>query len=183
MANTLELQMKLKVQEKMLMKQAEREERNSEKERNKAKAALKKGNRDFAQLYAQNSVRSHNLSIQLQQNAAKVSSMVVDLKMAEVQAKMAKSLDSVVKEMEKYVGQMDLQKIAAATLKYDKIRGKVSDTQQIITQPEGSVEAEGAGLLDDLENEIMVEMDEQMPEFPSTEKPDEQHEEVGPSAA
>lgn len=175
--------MKLRVQEKMLNKQAEREERNAEKERNKAKAALKKGNRDFATLYAQNSVRSQNLALQLQQSAAKVSAMVVDLKMAEVQAKMAKSLDTVVKEMEKYVGQMDLQKIAAATMKYDKIRGKVSGAAEIMNQAEGSIESESADLLGDLENEIMVEMDEQMPEFPTAEKPVEQHDQMGPSAA
>ena len=160
MANTMELQLKLRVQEKMLMKEAQREEKNANKERNKAKAALKKGNREFARVYAENAIRSQNNAIFLQQNAAKVSSMVVDLKMAEVQAKMAKSLDMCVKELEKSVGSMDLTKIAAATLKYDQIRGKVSEGMSIINAADVQVQNESEDILGDLENEILLEMDQ-----------------------
>ena len=107
--------------------------------------------------------------------------MVLDLKMAEVQAKMAKSLDAVVKELEKSVGQMDMQKIAAAAVKYDKIRGRVSETAQIISTPEGDVEAESNDLLNILEDEIAEEYN--IPEIPSAEKEEERQTELQPSAA
>lgn len=172
MASTLDMQLKLRVQEKMLNKEAAREEKNADKERAKAKAALRKGQREFAKVYANNAIRSQQQALLLQQNAAKISSMVLDLKMAEVQKKMAQSLDAVVKELEKSVGQMDMEKIAAAAVKYDKIRGRVSETNQIITTPEGSVEAEGEDLLSALENEIAVEMDMEVPEIPIADTPE-----------
>ena len=184
MADTLELQCQLKVQEKMLLKNAEREERNANKERNKAKKALSQGNKDLARLYATNAVRSQNHALFLQQNAARISSMVVDLKMSEVQKKMAKSLDMVVKEMAKSVGQMDLEKIAASTLKYDQIRGKASMAGEIMNSPEGAVDAESADLLESLENEIMVELDTPILDIPTTDKPvKEQGHQEGPTAA
>ena len=179
----MELQCQLKVQEKMLLKSAEREEKNANKERNKAKKELATGNRDLAKLYATNAVRAQNQAFFLQQNAAKISAMVVDLKMSEVQKKMAKSLDTVVKEMGKSIGSMDLEKLAAATLKYDQVRGKVSEAGQMINATEGSVEAESANLLDSLENEILVEMDNPLNDIPTTDQPTKQTVAQGPSAA
>ena len=168
----MELQLQLRVQAKMLEKEAAREEKTADKERKKAKVALSKGQRDFATLYAQNAVKAQQHALFLQQNAAKVSSMVADLRIAEVQAKQAKTLESVVKDLEKSVGSMDLEKIAAATLKYDQLKGKTSTVQQIVA-PEIEVEAEGLDLLNILQDEIVAE-DEigfEIPITGTTEKP------------
>ena len=156
---TLDLQCQLRVQEKMLTKESQKEEREANKERNKAKLALKKGDRAAAQYHAQNAIRCQNHAQFLLQNASRISSMVVDLKMSDVQKDMAKNLDKVVKEMQKSVGSMNMEALAAAAVKYDAIRGKVSEAGSIINQTEAEVEGEGMSMLEDLENEIMVEMD------------------------
>ena len=105
-----ELKCSLQLQERMLRKQSEREEKTANKERNIAKRHLAKGERNFAQLHATNSIRAYQHAQFLRENAAHISQMIADLQIAEVQAKMAKSLNTACKEMEKYIGQMNLEK-------------------------------------------------------------------------
>ena len=146
----------LRFQEKMLNKQADKEEKNAKKERNIAKRHLAKGERAFAQFHATNSVRSEDHALFLRKSAAQVSQMVADLRMAEVQAKMAKSLNMAAKEMEKSLKNMNLEQIAKVSMKYDQLTGKTKEVQNILT-PEASIETGGMSLLDELENEIVCE--------------------------
>lgn len=162
-----ELICSLQLQEKMLLKQSQREEKNANKERNKAKSYLAKGERNFAQLHATNSIRSYQHAQFLRENAAHVSQMVADLKLADVQARMAKSLNTACKEMEKYIGSMDLEKIAQMSMKYDQLRGKTQTAQQIMA-PESDVDAVSTSLLDDLEQEIIAENTAKMEQLPTT---------------
>ena len=151
-----ELIFQLRFQEKMLSKEADKEDKNAMKERRIAKQHLAKGERNFAQYHATNSARSSQHSLFLRENAARVSQMIADLKMAEVQAKMAKSLNAACKEMEKSLKNMNLEQIAKISMKYDQLRGKTQEISQIL-KPEDAVEASGMNLLDELENEIVVE--------------------------
>ncbi|OHS94512.1 Charged multivesicular body protein 1b [Tritrichomonas foetus] len=166
-----EIIFQLRFQEKMLMKQAEREEKAANKERGIAKRHLAKGERNFAQLHATNSVRSSQHAQFLRENAARVSQMVADLRMAEVQAKMAKTLNTAVKEMEKYIGKMDLEKIAMMTLKYDQIRGKTQEAHQILAPADADLEANCESLLNDLDNEVMTESLMNAPVIPTSAVP------------
>lgn len=151
-----ELIFQLRFQEKMLNKQADKEEKNATKERNIAKRHLAKGERAFAQLHATNSVRSQEHSLFLRQNAAQISQMVADLRMAEVQAKMAKSLSVAAKEMEKSLKNMNLEQIAKVSMKYEQITGKSKEVQSMLS-PESTIESGGLSLISDLENEIVFE--------------------------
>lgn len=161
-----ELKCSLQLQERMLRKQSEREEKTANKERNIAKRHLAKGERNFAQLHATNSIRAYQHAQFLRENAAHISQMIADLQIAEVQAKMAKSLNTACKEMEKYIGSMDLEKIAQMSMKYDQLRGKAQTAQQLLA-PESDVDAVSASLLDDLQQEIITENAAQMEQLPT----------------
>lgn len=162
-----ELILQLRVQEKMLTKQSEREERTANKETGIAKRHLQKGERAFAQLHAGNAVRARQHAQFLRENAAQLSQMVCDLRMADLQAKTAKSLSAACKEMEKYIGQMNLEKIAETTLKYDELRGKTNAAHQMLT-PESDVDVMSASLLNDLVQEIMVDQEMMTDQIPNT---------------
>lgn len=177
-----ELLFNLKFQEKMLQKQAEKESKNANKERRIAKRHLQKGERNFAQLHATNSVRCEQHSMFLRQNAARVAGMIADLKMAEVQAKTAKMLDATCKEMAKYMENMDLEKIAATAVKYDQIRGKTQEVQQILA-PETDLEAGSSVLLDDLQNEILADQESLISQIPVAPQPVQQQQHEGRETA
>lgn len=162
-----ELRCSLQLQERMLRKQSEREEKTANKERNIAKRHLAKGERNFAQLHATNSIRAYQHAQFLRENAAHISQMVADLQIADVQARMAKSLNTACKEMEKYIGSMDLEKIAQMSMKYDQIRGKTQAAQELLA-PETDVDAVSSSLLDDLQQEIIAENTAQMEQIPTT---------------
>ena len=177
MTSSLDLQLQLRLQAKRLEKESLKEEKNATKERNKAKAALQKGDRGFAQLYAQNAVKAEQLSRFLLEQSAKVSSIVADLKMADMQKTMAKQMETVVKDLEKSVGTLNLQNIAASTLKYDQLKGKVSQTNELTSPIPLDLEHESIDMLGDLENEIMAEMDLDipLPDQPVAQKAKPQH--------
>lgn len=140
----------------MLETQANREEKNATKLRNKAKAALRKGNRPFAASYVQQSITAQNHSVFLLENAAQVSAMVCDLRMAEIEKTMAKSLAATVKQLEKSVASLDLEQIANMTYKLDQIRGNANAVHSTITTQEAIGEL-GEDLMRELMNEIEVE--------------------------
>lgn len=153
----INLQIELRTQMKMLEHQAKKQDTEAAKERRKAKLALQKNERNFANLYCTNAVRAEQQALFLRQNAAKLSSIICDLKMAQTQKQMLKAMGTTTKELQKAVGSMDLSKIANATLQYDKIRGKM-DTVNTLTAPtDATIENGSTDLLAQLENEMMTE--------------------------
>lgn len=166
-----EIIFKLKFQAKMLEKQAQRENKNALKERNIAKRHLAKGERSFAQLHAQNSTRASQMAEFLMQQASKVNGMACDVQMAQIQASTAKTLGAACKEMEKYIGTMDVEKIAAVAVKYDRIRGKVQAANEVMQPNDEMVGLGSESLLTLLENEIEQEQLVDMPEIPNTPLP------------
>ena len=161
-----ELIIQLRFQEKVLAKQADREDKNANKERNLAKKSLAKGDRSFAQYHATNSVRATQQAQFLRENAAHISSMIADLRLAEVQTKMAKAMNTAVKEMEKCIQKMDLEKISMMTLKYDQLRNDQKTAQQIIVPNDINVETDASALLEALDNEVAAEILADTPDIP-----------------
>jgi hypothetical protein len=151
-----------KMQAKMLEKQAQREMRNSEKERRIARGHLAKGQRAFAEHHAQASVRAKQLSEFYLKNSGAISSMMMDMQRAQVEKGMAKALGAAAKKMDEYIGTMNLEKIAQTTMQYDKLRGKTSTAHALVAPSDESVEVGASALLgtlaDELETEQMVEM-------------------------
>lgn len=152
----------------MLEKQAQRETKNALKERNIAKRHVAKGERNFAMLHAQNSTRATQMATFLMEQAAKVNGMACDVQMAQIQAQSAKTLSAACKEMEKYIGTMDLNKIAAVAVKYDKIRGKVQAANEVMQPTDEMVGLGSEALLTMLENEIEQEQLADIPIIPSS---------------
>jgi charged multivesicular body protein 1 len=153
-----ELVFKLKFQARMLEKQSQRELKNADKERRLAQQFLKKGQRAQATLHAQNCIRANQLSTFLAENSGRVQAMACDVQMAQVQAQMAKTLAGATKEMEKYINEMNLQKIAEMAVKYDQIRGKTQQAQQIMMPDDAAVQMNTDSLLTDLEQELEQEI-------------------------
>jgi charged multivesicular body protein 1 len=149
-----ELVFKLKFQARMLEKQSERELKNAEKERRLAQQFLRKGQKAQATLHAQNCVRANQLSQFLAENSGRVQAMACDVQMAQVQAQMSKTLATATTEMEKYINDCNLQKIAETAVKYDQIRGKVQQAQQILVPDDATVQMNADSLLADLEQEL-----------------------------
>ena len=157
----------LRFQAKMLEKQAQRENKEAMKERNIARRHLAKGERDFARLHAEKSARASQMAQFLAQQSSKVHGMACDVQMAQIQAKQAKILNSAVKEMEKSLKNMDLEKIAAVAIQYDKLRGKVGEANELIAPTDESIGVGSDALLSDLMNEIEQEQMVNMPSIPS----------------
>ena len=171
MSKDMELVFQLKFQAKMLEKQAQKESKNAMKERNMAKRFLQKGDRSLAALHAQNSTRASQLSQFFAEQSAKVTGMVCDIRMAQAQKGTAKMLEVACKEMEKSIGTMNLEKIAAVALKYDGLRGKVDQVNQLACPTEETVATGSDLLLADLENELEKESELQLPDVPIASEP------------
>lgn len=167
-AKDQEVLFKLKFQAKMLEKQAQKENKNAMKERNIAKRHLAKGERNFAMLHAQNATRSTQLATFIMEQASKVNGMACDVQMAQIQAQSAKTLSAACKEMEKYIGTMDLNKIAAVSVKYDKIRGKMQTANEVMQPTDEMVGLGTESLLSMLEQEIEQEQLADIAPIPST---------------
>ena len=164
-----EIIFQLRWQAKVLEKQAQKENKTALKERNLARRHLAKGERDFARLHAENSCRASQMAQFLAQQSSKVNGMMCDVRMAQIQAKQAKVLNAAVKEMEKHMNSMDLEKIAAVAIKYDQLRGKVGEAQALTAPTDEGVSLGSDALLMDLQNEIEQEEAVNLPTIPTAE--------------
>jgi charged multivesicular body protein 1 len=153
-----ELVFKLKFQARMLENQAKREMKNAEKERRLARSYLAKGQRPLALLHAQNSTRAAQFSTFLAENSGRVQGMACDVQMAQVQKSTAEALGKATKEMERYINDMNLEKIAAMAVKYDQIRGKTQQAHAIMMPDDATMQMNADALLGDLETEIEQEV-------------------------
>jgi charged multivesicular body protein 1 len=153
-----ELVFQLKFQARMLEKNSQRELKTAEKERKLAQQFLKKGQRPLALLHAQNCTRATQMSQFLAENSGRVQAMACDVQMAQVQKDMAKQLSAATKEMEKYVSQMNLQKMAETAMKYDQLKGKTETAQQLLVPDDATLQMNADALLCDLEQELEQEM-------------------------
>ena len=88
----MDTDIQLRMQAKQLEHEARRCQKESGKDRNKAKAELKKGNRGMAQMYAQTSVRADGQANTLLQQSAAVTAQRMDLQMARTTAETATAL-------------------------------------------------------------------------------------------
>jgi uncharacterized protein YtpQ (UPF0354 family) len=103
-------------------------------------------------------MRKLNGTLFFAENSGRVQAMACDVQMAQVQAQMAKTLGAATKEMEKYINEMNLQKIAEMAVKYDQIRGKTQQAQQILMPDDATTQMNTDSLLADLEQEIEGEL-------------------------
>lgn len=156
------------MQSKSLENEAKRLNKEATKERNKAKAALKKGNRGAAQLYAQNAVRYEQQAAQILQSASTTAGYATDLRAGAVTAQMAKNMNMATAGLEKNVKSVNLDKVSAQRTKLDGLKEKMGTANTLLTG-EGDIEvAAGADdLLTALEAENYEDAMMQLSDIPT----------------
>ncbi|EAX87159.1 SNF7 family protein [Trichomonas vaginalis G3] len=137
----------LKMQSKQLENEAKRMMKEAAKEKAKAKAALKKGNRPAAQLYAQNATRYEVQAQQLLHSAATTNGYATDLRAGAVAAQMSKNMQMATSGLEKNVAAVDVQKVSAQRTKMDGLKTKMAAANQLLT---GEDDLEAQAGADDL---------------------------------
>ena len=137
----------LKMQAKQLENEAKRLQKEATKERNKAKASLKKGNRAAAQLYAQNAVRYDQQAQQLLQSASTTQGYATDLRQGVVAAQMAKNMTVATAGLEHNVKAVNLEKVSAQRTKLDGLKQKMGAAHELLAG-EGEMELQAGA--DDL---------------------------------
>lgn len=130
----------LKMDSKQLEREARRLQKEATKERNKAKAELKRGNRAAASLYAQNAVRYDQQATAILQNVAATNGMATDMQSAEVTAQMAKNLNNTTKQMQKISNKTNLDQLSANRLKMDGLKQKMGAAHDLLTNGEGEMD-------------------------------------------
>ena len=146
------------MQAKQLEHEARRLQKEANKERNKAKAELKKGNRATAQMYAQNAIRFEAQAQTLLQQCAATTGYAADMRTAESTAQTAKTMGLATKGMADATKKVDLEKLSANRTKMDSYKQKAGAANDLLTQGEGDMEiAAGA---EDLLASLEVENNE-----------------------
>ncbi|KAK8883561.1 hypothetical protein M9Y10_042655 [Tritrichomonas musculus] len=147
---------KMKMQEKMLRKQSEKEDKNAKKERIIAKRYVAKGRKDLAQYHAQNSIRSSQISQSLLENSSFVGNMAKELQDEDSQMKTGKSLHLTTSQMDKYIKVSNPEKSNKMIKKYNKLKKDVQDIHSgFVYSP--NCDDETMSLLKDLHQEIVEE--------------------------
>lgn len=162
----LDFKFNLRLQEKMLKKQSEREERNANKERNIAKRHLAKGDNSKAKIHATNSIRSNQHAHFLLENSVRISQMAMAVQSSEVESKVAQSLNNSCNEMNKYISSMDVDKISGMISKYEELSGIASKTHHA-WHSEKDVDLCASCLIEDLKQEIIAENAVNMEKLPT----------------
>ena len=166
----------LKMQGKQLENEAKRLQKEAGKERAKAKAAMKRGNRSAASLYAQNAVRYEQQAASILQSASTTNGYATDLRASAVAAQMSKSMDIATNGLEKHVNAVDLNKVSAQRSKLNGLKEKIGATHELLVG-EGDLELQASAddLLSALEAENMedqvLQLDEIPGDFPASTEP------------
>jgi charged multivesicular body protein 1 len=151
----MDLSFNLKMQGKQFENEAKRLQREALKERSKAKAELKKGNRAQAALYAQNAVRLEEQSKSLLQNSAAVGGYAVDVRAAEAIVQSAATMTTATRAMEAAGKKVNMEQLSLNRHKMDGVKQRLGAAHQFLTVGEGdtTIEAGANDLLDALEHE------------------------------
>ncbi|OHS92867.1 SNF7 family protein [Tritrichomonas foetus] len=145
----------VKMQAKQLEREAKRLQKEANKERAKAKAELKRGNRATAQLYAQNAVRYDQQATQLLQSCAATQGYATDMRQAEVQAQMAKTMGVATSGMAQSAQKVNLDKLSENRTKMDGLKQKMGAAHDLLTNGEGEMDLNAGA--DDLLSQLEAE--------------------------
>lgn len=110
----------LKFTAKQLNKQAAKAAKEEATEKNKTKKALRQGNNDIAQLYAQNAIRKANERVNLLRLASRVDAVASRVQTAVTMRTVTGNMTQVSKGMDKAVQTMNLERIAMVMDKFEK---------------------------------------------------------------
>ncbi|ORZ22447.1 hypothetical protein BCR42DRAFT_406209 [Absidia repens] len=109
----------LKFTSKQLQKQSKRCQKEEQLERTKVKKALEKGQTEAAHIYAENCICKKNESLTLLKLSSRVDGVASRVQTAMTMKAVSSSMASVVKNMEKSMASMDIEKMAGVLDKFE----------------------------------------------------------------
>jgi charged multivesicular body protein 1 len=115
----------MKFTSKQLEKSSKKAEKDADKEKLNIKKALEKGNMEAAKIYAENSIRKHNESLNFLRLSSKVDAAASRIDTAVKMQSVSKVMASTVKGMEKVLQAMDPMKIAAVMDQFEQQVGSM----------------------------------------------------------
>ncbi|CCW60862.1 unnamed protein product [Phytomonas sp. EM1] len=110
----------LKFTSKQFSKSSNLAEKDSEKEKNKVKKAIEKGNTEAARIYAENSIRKHNESLNYLRLASRIDAASSRIQTAIQMKETSKLMKSAVKGMEKVMESLDPMRITKLMDEFEK---------------------------------------------------------------
>uniref|UniRef100_A0A914EL95 Charged multivesicular body protein 1b n=1 Tax=Acrobeloides nanus TaxID=290746 RepID=A0A914EL95_9BILA len=110
----------LRFASKELARNAKKCEKQEKEEKNKLVAALKKGNKEVAQVHAENAIRKKNESLNYLRMSARIDAVAARVQTAATQKRVTQSLGGVVKAMESAMKSMNLEKIQNLMDRFEK---------------------------------------------------------------
>jgi charged multivesicular body protein 1 len=151
----MERSFQVRMQAKQLESEARRLLKDANKERQRAKTELSRGNRAAAALYAQNAVRYEQQANQLLQNASAVNGMALDMKAAQTTAQTAKTMGVATGAMAQATAHVDLTKLSKNRTRMDGLKQQMGAAHEMLTGGEGETQLQAGAedLLAALEEE------------------------------
>ncbi|OQR68682.1 charged multivesicular body protein 1a-like [Tropilaelaps mercedesae] len=145
-----ELAFQLRFSSKQLERMSKRCQKEEREEKVKIKKALEKGNTENAKIYAENSIRKRNEATNFLRMAARVDGVASRVKSAAAMNLVLKNMGSVVKNLDKAINAMDLQKVSSIMEKFEEqfesldVRSSVMEdtiiSSNATTTPQGQVD-------------------------------------------
>ena len=130
---------------------------------------LKKGNRANAALYAKNAMLYDQQATQMLQNVSATNGFAIDMRQAQVEVQMAKTMKTATHGMEKAAKKIHLSKLSANRTKMDGLKQKMGAAHDLLTNGDGemSLNAGAEDLLATLDAENEQDALSQLADIPN----------------
>lgn len=162
--------LEMKMQAKMYEAEARRYNKEAAKERKKAKAALRMGDRAAATIHAQNVIRNENHADDIIKAASANINFALLMQEAEVTKKTANALDTTQNEMNKVVGDIDFEKLAENRQKLDGLKLKIQNLNELLKDNDDELIPYADDILAALEAEILADSMIELDQIPIADK-------------
>jgi charged multivesicular body protein 1 len=140
----------LKFTAKSLSREATKCEKQEKENKKKCKKAMEKGNIEGARIYAENSIRLHNQSLNYMKLSSRIDAVAARVNTAVQMGKLTKDMSKIVGSMDSVMKSMDVEKISAVMDKFEQQFEDLDLTSQYMenaidsttsaTMPESQVE-------------------------------------------
>ncbi|GMR54984.1 hypothetical protein PMAYCL1PPCAC_25179, partial [Pristionchus mayeri] len=141
----------LKFAAKQLEKNAQRCEKQEKVEKEKLTNAIKKGNKEVAEVHAENAIRKKNEAVNLIRMAARIDAVAARVQTALIQKTVTSSMQGVVKAMESAMKSMNLEKVQQLMDRFERdfenldvhtaAMERTMDGTTVLNAPRGQVDA------------------------------------------
>ncbi|CCD69890.1 Charged multivesicular body protein 1b [Caenorhabditis elegans] len=159
----------LKFAAKQLEKNAQRCEKDEKVEKDKLTAAIKKGNKEVAQVHAENAIRKKNEAVNYIKMAARIDAVAARVQTAATQKRVTASMSGVVKAMESAMKSMNLEKVQQLMDRFErdfedldvttKTMEKTMDGTTVLNAPKSQVDA----LIAEAADKAGIELNQELP--------------------